>query len=428
MAKIKKIKLLAIVLFILGSAHSLFAQTCTQPSGSSNTPAWINVQKDCGAKGDGVTDDSTAFQNAFQALGSGGGTIYCPTGKYLINTGINISGKDGIRFIGDSAANVNSSGVKGCTLVAKTNSITVLTLDGTGASDKSNGPVIEWVNFVDSTPTGYTATLLKIANFNNWTARNVGVSFANIGLLVDGLASDASWGYVPQLLCFNSNVCLDSERGGFVAIGGHYQPKQTGIIAKWPQARIIGVKVDCNNLQTNTGIDLMGSGDIVQSSQFEGECLNNVHIHNAVGTTSQNTSGSENIVVGNHFNGWGLTNSLGVHIGGPNSGQSDYATHGNVVVGNAFDVNGGGYGIQIESTGTGTQISGNTYSSSTGAPSTTTVNDLGTGTTRYELGLSGLSGAGAPSGSCNTGALYSNTTSSPNTLYVCVSSTWQAVK
>lgn len=31
-------------------------------------------------------------------------------------------------------------------------------------------------------------------------------------------------------------------------------------------------------------------------------------------------------------------------------------------------------------------------------------------------------------GSCKSGALYSNTSSSPNTLFVCVSSAWQAVK
>jgi hypothetical protein len=39
-------------------------------------------------------------------------------------------------------------------------------------------------------------------------------------------------------------------------------------------------------------------------------------------------------------------------------------------------------------------------------------------------------GSVAPSGStfCNAGSLYSNTSGSPNTLYVCIGHTWTAVK
>lgn len=41
-----------------------------------------------GAKGDGVTDDSTSIQNALNALSSAGGIIYFPKGTYLIKTGL----------------------------------------------------------------------------------------------------------------------------------------------------------------------------------------------------------------------------------------------------------------------------------------------------------------------------------------------------
>jgi hypothetical protein len=53
---------------------------------SSNTVAAAISVKDFGAKGDGVTDDSVAIQNAFNSLGSNGGTIYFPAGTYMLGT------------------------------------------------------------------------------------------------------------------------------------------------------------------------------------------------------------------------------------------------------------------------------------------------------------------------------------------------------
>jgi hypothetical protein len=63
------------------------------------------------------------------------------------------------------------------------------------------------------------------------------------------------------------------------------------------------------------------------------------------------------------------------------------------------------------------------------APSITTN---GSGTPTVQLGTSGPSwttGSGAPSGSCTSGSLYSNSNgSSGSTLYVCVSSAWVDAK
>ena len=44
---------------------------------------------DYGAKGDGITDDTTAIQNAVDALPTGG-TLYLPRGTYKITSSINI--------------------------------------------------------------------------------------------------------------------------------------------------------------------------------------------------------------------------------------------------------------------------------------------------------------------------------------------------
>ena len=57
--------------------------------------------KGFGAKGDGVTDDTVAIQNAVDHVASkGGGTIYFPKGEYLISDTIEITG-DNITVIGE---------------------------------------------------------------------------------------------------------------------------------------------------------------------------------------------------------------------------------------------------------------------------------------------------------------------------------------
>jgi hypothetical protein len=56
--------------------------------------------KDFGAVGDGVTNDTTAIQNAISYLVSvGGGILYFPTGQYRCNTNLSVTGSN-IRLLG----------------------------------------------------------------------------------------------------------------------------------------------------------------------------------------------------------------------------------------------------------------------------------------------------------------------------------------
>jgi len=58
----------------------------------------VNVKhSDYGAVGDGVTDDTTAFENAQAALGSDGGTIFIPEGNYILN---DFEPDSKVRFVG----------------------------------------------------------------------------------------------------------------------------------------------------------------------------------------------------------------------------------------------------------------------------------------------------------------------------------------
>ncbi len=51
---------------------------------------WIDVRA-FGAKGDGITDDSSAIQDAIDSLAPSGGTVYIPKGTFVVNSFIRLS-------------------------------------------------------------------------------------------------------------------------------------------------------------------------------------------------------------------------------------------------------------------------------------------------------------------------------------------------
>jgi Right handed beta helix region/Pectate lyase superfamily protein len=62
-----------------------------------NAPGWLDVRA-YGATGNGTTNDAPAIQAAINAAVTGD-TVYVPTGRYLLNTGLTITGKQ-IGFLG----------------------------------------------------------------------------------------------------------------------------------------------------------------------------------------------------------------------------------------------------------------------------------------------------------------------------------------
>lgn len=72
------------------AAGSLSERAIAQPL----TPISVNVRFDCGAVGDGVSNDVAAFQQAAQLLqAAGGGTLVIPAGTYIVGDQFHIDGQ-----------------------------------------------------------------------------------------------------------------------------------------------------------------------------------------------------------------------------------------------------------------------------------------------------------------------------------------------
>jgi hypothetical protein len=295
----------------------------------------VNIQ-DFGAIPDDGQDDSAAIQAAFRSLDPAkGGTVFCPPGTYDIASPIVVE-SSAVRFRGDAGVSYNETApYAGCMLVARTDGMTLLQFASPAVNHR--GPLIEYVNLRDGTPAGHSATLLDIKNMNRWTVRNVSLNYANTGLKITA-PDDASWGYIAQLFCKESNTCVDqsSVEGGFLALGGGLEPLVTGIRVRGSQVRVMGVKFDC--VSGSTGIDITGHAASVTASVFE-QCGTGILVRN---DATQPWNGAQNRFIGNHFLGWKSSTSRGIAIG---PGAS-----GNQLAGNTYEYP----AIAVEDKGSGT--------------------------------------------------------------------------
>jgi len=282
----------------------------------------INIRSFGAVPDDGV-DHSAAIQAAFDALDPHeGGTVLCPPGAYEVSIPIVVK-TSAVRFAGLTGPSYNEDRpYSGCTLVARTDGMTVLQFRADGLNHR--GPVIEYVNLRDRTPSGHSATLLDIRNFNRWTLRNVSLNYAQTGLKVTG-DDDASWGYVSQLFCKESNTCIDQStiEGGFLVLGGGFEPAVVGIRVRGSQVRVVGAKFDC--IAASTGVQISGHAAAVMASTFE-DCGTGILVRR---DGAESWSGAQNSFIGNHFVSWRIKGSRGISLGS--------ACTGNQLIGNTYE-------------------------------------------------------------------------------------------
>lgn len=89
--------------------------------------------KTYGAKGDGITDDTTAIQNAINSL-TNGGTLFFPAGTYILSTGINLKSNIHLKGTKGTILKVADSctGYYGLLNIVSVQNVTIsdLTIDG----------------------------------------------------------------------------------------------------------------------------------------------------------------------------------------------------------------------------------------------------------------------------------------------------------
>jgi Pectate lyase superfamily protein len=85
-----------------GMMNLLGRSGIAQTSESKSNPALISEVKSVlsfGARGDGSSDDSAAFQRALDSVyRAGGGTVYAPPGRYVFRGTLDVPEQDPRRF------------------------------------------------------------------------------------------------------------------------------------------------------------------------------------------------------------------------------------------------------------------------------------------------------------------------------------------
>lgn len=188
---------------------------------------WMNV-KSYGAKGNGTTDDTTAFQNAITAMPLGA-TLFIPRGTYKITGQLTIA-QNRIIILGEGPESYIAYAPAG-------NNQTLFTSDGTRDNIVYRNFAIEQTNYASKTnarafyhPTGDTALEwdhVFVSNFNGYGIQ-LGVSVIYIKIIDCRFIRirDTTSGRVPIAIYGEGNnvmrieKCLFSENDRSITIAG----------------------------------------------------------------------------------------------------------------------------------------------------------------------------------------------------------------
>jgi hypothetical protein len=138
-------------------------------------PSWANVKTVFGAKGDGVTDDSTAIQNALDSLDQSGASsvLWFPVGTYKITQQLFVRGKAGFSIVGEDPNGTRllwQGAAGGTTLDFDASAyfkLSRFTFDGGGLADTAVN-----IDNPSDLPFGYYATFNEISDLHILGVKN----------------------------------------------------------------------------------------------------------------------------------------------------------------------------------------------------------------------------------------------------------------
>lgn len=195
----------------------------TKVSFSMITGAVVNAL-DHGAKGDGVTDDTVALQSAFSKVQSTGGTLYLPTGTYLVSGGFGTNPS----VSADLANNVTIEGDNATILVdfnSLASSIRVITLEG-------NNVAVRGITFNSTRVFDLYNTDPSVYRAIQIIGIEIGGKAASYNGLTDNLSYYKSDAFVENCSFNNINapIIMTQTSHGRIMNNDLYAWTQTGIV------------------------------------------------------------------------------------------------------------------------------------------------------------------------------------------------------
>jgi parallel beta-helix repeat protein len=212
----------------------------------------FNVQN-FGAKGDGITDDTAAIQNAIDAAAAaGGGQVYMPTGTYIVSGGVEPSDgclmlKSNVYLYGDGmgattvkvadGSDTKITGVIRSAYGEETHDFGVSNLTIDGNRDHTTGKIDGWFNGYIPGQAGYDSNVtLDSVEIKDCSGYGFDPHEQTVNMVIKNSVSHGNGldGFVADFLSdstFENNVAYDNDRHGFNVVTSTHDFTMTNNVA-----------------------------------------------------------------------------------------------------------------------------------------------------------------------------------------------------